>query len=224
MTEKIETRQMDPWTIRDHPENPRKRLRKGSKKYQAIERSIDRFGLVEPLVWNKRSTEQGWDEDEDGILVGGHQRLQIIREKGWKKVTVSVVDVNADEELALLVTLNKVEGDWNSDTLADILAKIKTSKVPVNITGFDGAELDRLLDKAKEEEPEWVYTPELLEEHNYLVLYFDNEVDWQSAKDVFSVGPVHAKDSRPGYERKGIGRLVPGAEVVKRLLAAEGRS
>ncbi len=220
----MESKTMDVWKIEEAIYNPRKRLRKGSKKYEALRRSIDEFGLVEPLVWNKRSVKEGWKKGVSGCLVSGHQRLQIIREMGWDEVDLSVVDVDEEKEKALNVILNKVEGEWDGAGLAKVLAEIDAGTVPVQLTGFDGAELDRILAGAKEEEPEWVYTPELLEEHNYVVLYFDTEVDWESAKDVLGIGSVHSLDSRPGYERKGIGRLIPGADVVGRILKGEGRS
>ena len=50
--------------------NPRKDLKPGDPEYAKLLRSIDEFGCVEPLVWNKRT----------GNLVGGHQRRAIERE------------------------------------------------------------------------------------------------------------------------------------------------
>ena len=215
---------LDVWKIEEARYNPRKRLRKGSRRYEALRRSIDEFGLVEPLVWNKRSVKQGWKKGTTGVLVGGHQRLQIIREMGWEEVELTTTDLTEEKEKALNIALNKISGEWDGAGLAEVLAEIDASGIPVQITGFDGSELDRLLEESRAEEPEWVYTPELLEEHNYVVLYFDNEVDWESAKDVFGIGTVNALNSRPGYERKGIGRVIPGAEVVRRILKGEGRS
>jgi hypothetical protein len=49
--------------INPAPYNPRKNLQPGDPEYEKLARSIDEFGCVEPLVWNKRS----------GHLVGGHQ-------------------------------------------------------------------------------------------------------------------------------------------------------
>lgn len=48
------------------------------------------FDLVEPLVWNKRT----------GNLVGGHQRLKILKEQGRTEVEVSVVDLSPIKEKA----------------------------------------------------------------------------------------------------------------------------
>ena len=45
--------------------NPRRPLKPSDPTYKKLKASIEAFGLVEPLVWNRRS----------GRLVGGHARL-----------------------------------------------------------------------------------------------------------------------------------------------------
>ena len=35
--------------------NPRKELKPGSRDYEKLKRSIEEFGFVEPIVWNKAS-------------------------------------------------------------------------------------------------------------------------------------------------------------------------
>ena len=64
--------------------NPRKDLRPGDPEYEKLRRSIERWDLVEPLVWNRRT----------GNLVGGHQRLKILEARGDTEVEVSVVDLD----------------------------------------------------------------------------------------------------------------------------------
>jgi len=174
--------------------------------------------LVETLVWNKRTVGEGWEKGEEGVLVGGHQRLTVIRDLAWSEVTVTVVDLGEDQELALLVGLNKHGGEWDTDSLGEVLERIAKSTVDVEVTGFDSAELDKLIAESRFDDPEMEFTSELLEEHNYVVLYFDNTVDWQAAKEVFGLKTVKALDSRKGYERKGIGRVIMGSPIVKKLL------
>ena len=55
--------------------NPRKALKAGDEEYEKLKRSVETFGLVEPLVWNRRS----------GVLVGRHQRLAVLRDMGVKR-------------------------------------------------------------------------------------------------------------------------------------------
>ncbi|MFT5303833.1 MAG: ParB-like chromosome segregation protein Spo0J, partial [Mariniblastus sp.] len=63
---------------------------------QGLRNSVERFGLVEPIVWNKRT----------GKVVGGHQRLKVLQQMGELETQVAVVDLNETEEKALNVALN----------------------------------------------------------------------------------------------------------------------
>jgi ParB-like chromosome segregation protein Spo0J len=58
--------------------------------------SVERFGLVEPVVWNRRT----------GSVVGGHQRLKVLQAMGESSTQVIVVDLPEAEEKALNVALN----------------------------------------------------------------------------------------------------------------------
>lgn len=86
-------------------EDAKKRLRK----------MIAKHGLVQPLVWNRRT----------GNLVAGHQRLEALDtlEKSHDYVLqVAVVDVNEREERILNVQLNNpsMQGDWDLDKLMEL--------------------------------------------------------------------------------------------------------
>lgn len=191
--------------------NPRKALKKGDPEYARLKESILKFGYVDPIIWNKRS----------GVVVGGHQRLTVLKDLGYEEVQVSVVDLDIKQEKALNIALNKISGDWEEETLLGLLEELLGDGM-FDLTGFEDKELDKLRKKfmeneAEEEKPEVEFTEELLEEHNYLVLYFDNQLDWQVAKDVFNIRSKHALDSREGYERKGVGRVIRGADVLEKI-------
>jgi DNA modification methylase len=117
--------------------NPRKDLRPGDVEYEKLKKSIAEFDIVEPLVWNKRS----------GNLVGGHQRLKILKELGYKEVEVSVVDLTDSKEKALNLALNKISGEWDFPLLKDILEEINTGEFDIEITGFDDKEIEDLMTK-----------------------------------------------------------------------------
>lgn len=93
--------------------NPRKM---SPEAYAGLKASMERFGLVEPIVWNKRT----------GNVVGGHRRLEVLQERGEKETLVVVVDLPADEERALNITLNNpnIAGEFTPD-LQVILEDIK---------------------------------------------------------------------------------------------------
>lgn len=68
--------------------NPRKDLAPGDKQYEKLARSIETFGYVEPIVWNRTT----------GNIVGGHQRLKVLVQKGYTKVQVVEVELKSIEE------------------------------------------------------------------------------------------------------------------------------
>lgn len=124
--------------INPAPHNPRKDLQPDDSEYKQIEASIDGFGLVEPLVWNRCT----------GNLVGGHQRFKIMIHKGYKEIQVSVVDLDLEKEKALNLALNKVQGSWDQEKLAALLEEL--SMVPdlnIESTGFTPVEISQLMDR-----------------------------------------------------------------------------
>lgn len=114
--------------------NPRKDLKPGDKEYEKLKRSIDEFGYVDPLIWNKRTSR----------LVGGHQRLKVLKDMGIDEVDVVVVDMDEEKEKALNVALNKISGDWDKDKLMLLITDLQGEDFDVSLIGFDPEELDDL--------------------------------------------------------------------------------
>ena len=129
MLTEIELSKMNPAAY-----NPRVTLTEDMPEYKALLASIEEFGEVEPIVWNKRT----------GNIVGGHQRYNVLKALGEKKAFVSVVDLNDKEEKALNVALNKVSGDWDEAKLKEVLESLDVENI--NLTGFNMDEIALLLE------------------------------------------------------------------------------
>ena len=114
--------------------NPRKDLKPGDAEYEKLKRSIEQFGYVEPVIWNKTT----------GRVVGGHQRLKVLMDMGMTEVDCVVVEMDADKEKALNIALNKISGDWDKDKLALLIADLQGADFDVSLTGFEPAEIDDL--------------------------------------------------------------------------------
>lgn len=121
--------------IKAAPYNPRKDLQPGDPEWEKIARSIEEFGYVEPVIWNKRT----------GHIVGGHQRFKVLIHQGAGEVDVVVVDLPPAREKALNIALNKITGEWDVPRLQDLLQEIDTGEFDLSLTGFDDAELERLI-------------------------------------------------------------------------------
>lgn len=115
--------------------NPRVELKAGDKEYEKLKRSIQEFGFVEPIIWNKNT----------GNVVGGHQRLTVLKDLGETQIDCVVVNLDEQREKALNVALNKVQGLWDDNKLAELLSDLEASSFDVTMTGFEAAEVDELL-------------------------------------------------------------------------------
>jgi len=102
---------------------------------EALKGSIERFGVVEPLVWNERTRR----------LVGGHQRLDALQALGEQKAPVVVVDFDEWEEKALNLALNKIHGEWDWERLSKVLDELASAHPELpSVAGFTDEELARI--------------------------------------------------------------------------------
>lgn len=124
--------------------NPRVDLKPGDKEYEKLKRSINEFGYVEPMIWNRQT----------GNVVGGHQRLKVLMDLGQTEIDCVVVDLDLAREKALNIALNKIQGDWDEDKLAAIMADFDAEAFDVSLTGFDANEVDALLNRFYSHEAE----------------------------------------------------------------------
>ena len=85
--------------------NPRKALKPGDKEYEKLKRSLMEFGYVDPIIWNATT----------GHVVGGHQRLTVMRDLGITEVDCVVVEMDLIAEKKLNIALNQIAGGWDKE-------------------------------------------------------------------------------------------------------------
>lgn len=102
---KLEKRRIS--ELHANEKNPRKLSKSDA---QQLQRSIEKFGVCEPIVIN-------WD----GTIIGGHQRVKTLKKLGYKEVEVYLPNQPLSEQEAdeLNIRLNKNSGDWDFDVLAN---------------------------------------------------------------------------------------------------------
>ena len=122
--------------------NPRKDLKPGDAEYEKLKRSVEEFGYVEPIIWNKTTRR----------VIGGHQRLKVLVDFGLKEVDCVVVEFSEEKEKALNIALNKINGEWDTDKLAMLISDLQGSDFDVSLTGFEEAEIADLFEKTGEKE------------------------------------------------------------------------
>ena len=99
---------------------------------------IAEFGQVMPIVARR----------DDGMIIGGHQRLECAIALGEAKVPVVYLDDLSDDRAAALnVLLNnpKAQGEWDVPKLAEVIGTLDAEGFDATLTGFDTAELEELV-------------------------------------------------------------------------------
>lgn len=175
--------------------NPRKDLQPGDPAYDKLVRSMDKFGYIEPIVWNQRT----------GHVVGGHQRLKILIAAGETEADVSVVDLSLTDEKTLNIALNKVGGEWDDDKLSALLEELAQDiDADETLTGFDVQEIGDLLD-AVPYDTDWHHGKQASGKKRDAVEPNDRRDEARlTLNERFLVAPFSILDARSGFwmERK----------------------
>ncbi|PRR84541.1 site-specific DNA-methyltransferase [Clostridium vincentii] len=116
--------------------NPRKKLKPGDSEFEKIKNSINEFGYVDPVIINK-----------DLTVIGGHQRISVLKTLGVTEIDCVIVDVDKTKEKALNIALNKISGEWNKELLADLIKDLQSLDYDIAFTGFDPPEIDALFNE-----------------------------------------------------------------------------
>lgn len=101
--------------------------------------SIKQFGLVDPILVNSAN-------NRHNIVIGGHFRLKVAKDLGYKTVPVVYIDIpDETKEKELNLRLNKNLGDWDYELLAEFDESLLSD------IGFDSAEIDEIFDLTADE-------------------------------------------------------------------------
>jgi hypothetical protein len=127
--------------------NPRKDLKKGDPEFEKINKSVEKFGQLDPIIFNTRTRK----------ILGGHQRLKVLDSQGytelftvtlgaytWAFAEADLKELSEKEENAANIALNKAQGDWDIEQLTINLQELKLDDM-LEFTGFDDIEFDEML-------------------------------------------------------------------------------
>lgn len=111
-----------------------------------IASSIERFGFTNPVLVS-----------DDGEIVAGHGRVEAARSLGWKTVpAIALSHLSDTERRAYVIADNKLalNAGWDKEILAIELQALADLQFDVELTGFSLAEIDLVIDEAKEADPD----------------------------------------------------------------------
>ncbi len=127
--------------LHPHPANPRKISKERLEALKLALQADPEMLRARPLI-----------ALPDGTVIAGNQRLRAALELGWPEIPVCFVDL--DEERARLWALrdNNPYGEWDDHAVAELLSGM--GDVELALTGFDPADLDRILRSTPRERPD----------------------------------------------------------------------
>lgn len=206
---RVPINQVVPWE-----ENPRV-IR--NEAYQELKNETIELDEYKPLVVFR--------ENGKYVALGGNKRLAIYRELGRSEVDISIVKPKSKaEKIKYLISDNDSKGEWDRQALAE-LVQPHIEEINLDTYRVQSGRTEPLKKLVEEFGPDIEIdknkkgiidiSPELHESHNYIVLYFDNEMDWINAKDLLGLKRVQRLNEKIGDI--GIGRVIKGSGVIKRI-------
>jgi hypothetical protein len=107
ITWSLKTFQIDELT--DYAKNPRSLTK---QQFEQLKKSLDKFGMIDKPIVNA---------DSRNTIIGGHQRLRVLRADKIDSVECWIPSRELDEKEVeeLNIRLNKNTGEWDFDTLAN---------------------------------------------------------------------------------------------------------
>lgn len=120
--------------IHPAPYNPRKDLQPEDEEYQQIRHSINDHGLLQPIVFNKRT----------GNAVGGNQRLKILENGGVEEAMCAVIDVTLAKEKRINIALNNIGNMWDQPKLRTLMMELRDSGYDLKKTAFTDYEIGKI--------------------------------------------------------------------------------
>lgn len=157
--------------------------------------------------------------DKNNVIVAGHGRLMAAKQIGMTDVPCILIDDLTEAQIRKYRLLDNRTAEFSQDNVENIKIELdELGDEALKNLYPDILEVD--MGETEEKKTKWEieFTEELMESHNYVVLYFDNEIDWMTAMEKLEIKTKKTPDSRPWYERAGIGRVVRGADVISRII------
>lgn len=188
--------------INPNPENPRSISK---LMFQKLKKSLQDF----PEMLYKRPLVV----DENNTVLGGNMRLMVLKDLNYREVPVIRAEGWTEKQKQEFVVKDNVAfGEWDWDVLAN-----EWDVDSLDEWGVALPVINEKLEPVGEDEPEITVTEEILEEHNYIVFTFDNQLDWQVAKEIFDIGTVAKPGYTDTYMQKGVGRVRKGTDLIEKL-------
>lgn len=195
-----------------------KPYKKNAKKHpkeqvERIANSIKEFGFFE---------HRAVAIDKEDYVVEGHGRILAAKKAGLTQVPTICLDDMTEEQIKAwrLIENKTAESSYDETMINKEIEELLQSDIDMEAFGFS---VDILEDETIEVEPDVPFTEILNEENNYIVLKFNNRIDWLNAMGIFGIEKAKAYPTRKEGNKKtfgmraGVGRVLDGQKALERV-------
>lgn len=198
-----------------------KPYKKNAKKHpkeqvERIANSIKEFGFFE---------HRAVAIDSDDNVVEGHGRILAAKKAGLTQVPTICLDDMTEEQIKAwrLIENKTAESSYDEAMISKEIEELLQSDIDMEAFGFS---VDILEDETVEVEPDVPFTEILNEENNYIVLKFNNKIDWLNAMGVFGIEkakayPTRKEGNKKSFVMRGVGRVLDGQKALERVTGNE---
>jgi len=195
----------DPANARKHPE----------RNLDTIVASLRRFGQQKPIVI-----------DRNNIVRAGNGTLEAAKRLGWEKIDCVRTELNGADATAYAIADNRTAelAEWDDEVLAATLNGLALEEGLLEAAGYDEEELAAMLadggsaSNDQEAGPEITISPELHERQDYIVIVFDNSLDWTVATQRLNIKTEEAAQVETSTIKKtGVGRVITASQFFKAI-------
>lgn len=199
-----------------------KPYKKNAKKHpkeqvERIANSIKEFGFFE---------HRAVAIDSEDNVIEGHGRILAAKKAGLTQVPTICLDDMTEEQIKAwrLIENKTAESSYDEAMISKEIEELLQSDIDMEAFGFS---VDILEDETIEVEPDVPFTEILNEENNYIVLKFNNKIDWLNAMGMFGIEKAKAYPTRKEGNKKsfgmraGVGRVLDGQKVLEKVTGNE---
>lgn len=199
-----------------------KPYKKNAKKHpkeqvERIANSIKEFGFFE---------HRAVAIDREDNVIEGHGRILAAKKAGLTQVPTICLDDMTEEQIKAwrLIENKTAESSYDEAMISKEIEELLQSDIDMEAFGFS---VDILEDETVEVEPDVPFTEILNEENNYIVLKFNNKIDWLNAMGMFGIEKAKAYPTRKEGNKKsfgmraGVGRVLDGQKALERVTGNE---
>lgn len=185
---------VDASTLKTAEYNPRM-IKK--QDFKDLKKSIETFGLVDPLLVNKH-------KGRENILIGGHQRLKAAKSLGIENVPVVFLDLELDKEKELNLRLNKNKGEFDKDLLKEFFSGEFLAMVGFTDKALLGIEdkFQKRFESFNDKNCEMPIVPQYAERYDSVIIFSNCELDFNWLKNFLNI------QKKKSYKSKDVGECM----------------